>query len=105
MGVSIIGKSRNGSPPTPAMAFEFHPRERRKSTARIARAAAIPRASRRPFKAIFIAEVRDTFYTLDGPGQARSAARRGRILIHPLSLKWPLSLRGTSGERAGEHCH
>src|SRR5882724_6203654 len=25
-----------------------------------------------------------------------------RILIHPLSLKWPLSLRGTSGERAGE---
>jgi len=25
-----------------------------------------------------------------------------RILIHPASLKWPLSLRGTSGERAGE---
>jgi len=27
---------------------------------------------------------------------------RGRISIHPPSLKWPLSLRGTSGERAGE---
>jgi len=23
-------------------------------------------------------------------------------LIHPPSLKWPLSLRGTSGERVGE---
>src|SRR5213596_2351529 len=25
--------------------------------------------------------------------------KRGRILIHPPLLKWPLSLRGTSGER------
>src|SRR6266496_6002431 len=75
MGVSMIGKSRNGSPPTPAMAFEFHPRERRKSSARIARTAAIPRASRRPFKFIFIGEIRDTFYTPDAPGQARSSAR------------------------------
>src|SRR5881396_4174230 len=31
-----------------------------------------------------------------------STGPAGRILIHPPSLKWPLSLRGTSGERAGE---
>src|SRR3989442_647832 len=30
------------------------------------------------------------------------ATCRWRILIHAPSLKWPLSLRGTSGERAGE---
>src|SRR5437016_7493187 len=60
MGVSIIGKPRNGSPPAPAIAFEFHPRERRNSTARIARTPAIPRASRRTFKDVFIDDFRDT---------------------------------------------
>src|SRR5438034_6216492 len=60
MGVSIIGKPWNGSPPAPAIAFEFHPRERRNSTARIARTPAIPRASRRTFKDVFIDDFRDT---------------------------------------------
>jgi hypothetical protein len=71
MGVSMTGKPRNGSPPTLAIAFEFHPRERNKSTPRIAKTAAIPRASRRTFRDAFISEIEETFYTLNAPEQAR----------------------------------
>src|SRR5882724_10800469 len=41
--------------------------------------------------------------TLRKHGQFKIFPRRslGRILIHPPSLRWPLSLRGTSGERLG----
>src|SRR5438876_100883 len=61
----MTGKCWNASPPRQAIALEFHPRERRKSTARIARRPAIPRTSRRNLRGAVIAEVCDAFYTLD----------------------------------------
>src|SRR5438309_11967726 len=71
----MTGKCWNVSPPRQAIALEFQPRERRNSTARIARRPAIPRTSRCNLGGAFIAEVWDAFYTMDASEASGSGIR------------------------------
>ena len=79
----MTGKCWNASPPRQAIALEFHPRECRKSSARIAGRPSIPTTSQVNLGGAFIDEVCDAFYTPDakeasGVWYSDGAARAGK---------------------------